>query len=152
MKKTVSALLFTATLAIGGAFHAHADESKTMTVYKSPYCGCCKVWADALEDAGYTIKNVDMEDLSPIKKQAGISDDMMSCHTAVYGKYVLEGHVPLEAIAKLEKEQPEIHGLATPGMPMGSLGMGEPDANTNYTVFAIGGAGEKPVPYYTVGQ
>ncbi|MEZ5809241.1 MAG: DUF411 domain-containing protein [Zhengella sp.] len=36
-------------------------------------------------------------------------------------KYVVEGHVPLEAIDKLMSERPDVRGIAVPGMPQGSL-------------------------------
>jgi hypothetical protein len=48
---------------------------------------------------------------------------MQSCHTTIIGKYFIEGHVPLEAINKLLKEQPSIDGIALPGMPIGTPGM-----------------------------
>ena len=48
---------------------------------------------------------------------------MQSCHTTILGKYFIEGHVPLEAINKLLKEQPDIDGIALPGMPIGTPGM-----------------------------
>ena len=38
--------------------------------------------------------------------------------------YVLEGHVPVDAILRLLRERPKAIGLAVPGMPAGSPGMG----------------------------
>ena len=46
-----------------------------------------------------------------------------SCHTAVVGGYVIEGHVPAADIRRLLKEKPKALGLAVPGMPLGSPGM-----------------------------
>jgi len=133
LKSLVSAaFLFTAIPAV-------ASEA-TMTVFKSPTCGCCVAWVEALEDAGYSVEVQDLNDLTMIKKNAGVSDEMASCHTGVLNeggrKYVVEGHVPLEALAKLRAEQPDIHGLAVPGMPMGSLGMGH-DPSARYDVMEI---------------
>ena len=121
--------------------HAHAGETddKHITVFKTPWCGCCQVWVDAVEKAGYTVETKDMEDLSSIKTQAGVPAKLEACHTAAIGgdrKYVLEGHVPLAAISKLMTEQPDIRGISTPGMPMGSLGMGE-DPKAKYDVLAF---------------
>ena len=48
---------------------------------------------------------------------------MQSCHTTIMGKYFIEGHVPLQAVNKLLKEQPDIDGIALPGMPIGTPGM-----------------------------
>ncbi|WP_417676353.1 DUF411 domain-containing protein [Roseibium sp.] len=149
--------LFAAAILAGSLFSmpVHAGDENTITVFKSPWCGCCKIWTDAVEKAGYKVIIQDMEDLTAIKKQAGIPDDMEACHTAVMGngtKYVLEGHVPLEAIDKMMSERPDIRGLAVPGMPSGSLGMGY-DKDAKYTVYALGQTvSESPKPYYQAGQ
>lgn len=134
-----------------------ADETpnKTITVYKTPWCGCCQVWTDAVEAAGYHVAVHDLEDLSAIKKQAGVPDDMQACHTAVIGedrKYILEGHVPIKAVTKLMSERPDIRGIAVPGMPQGSLGMGY-DPSAKYTVYALGNKpSDAPKPYLTTGE
>ncbi|WP_209016078.1 DUF411 domain-containing protein [Roseibium sp. RKSG952] len=116
---------------------ASADPESTVTVYKTPWCGCCHLWAEAVEQAGYNVTVKDMEDLSGIKKQAGVPAELEGCHTAVMKTgghtYVLEGHVPLEAMARLADEQPDIRGVAVAGMPMGSLGMGD-DPSASYDV------------------
>ncbi|MCK7615697.1 DUF411 domain-containing protein [Roseibium sediminicola] len=134
---------------------AHAGEDTVVTVYKSPWCGCCEVWTDAVKAAGYKVIIEDHEDLNAIKKQAGVPDDMQACHTAVIGgerNYIVEGHVPLEAMEKMMSERPDIHGIAVPGMPMGSLGMGD-DPDARYTVYEIGAntAGAAK-PYMEMGQ
>jgi hypothetical protein len=134
---------------------AIADEDTTVTVYKTPWCGCCQVWTDAIEKAGYHVAVKDMEDLSAIKQQAGVPDDMQACHTAVIGddrKYILEGHVPIEAVEKLMSERPDVRGIAVPGMPQGSLGMGD-DPTAQYTVYSIGlKPSDTPQPFMTTGQ
>jgi len=137
--------------------HAHAGEASDMhiTVFKTPWCGCCQVWVEAVEKAGYTVETKDMEDLSPIRQQAGVSKNLEACHTAVLGgdrKYVLEGHVPLEAMEKLIKERPDIRGISTPGMPEGSLGMGY-DLKAKYKVMAFTGkTGDAPIVFYEAGK
>ena len=111
------------------------SAGEAVTVYKTPWCGCCHEWAQVLEDAGYSVRTVDLEDLSQVRQQAGVPQDMLSCHVASAGGYFLEGHVPLEAIGTLIAERPDVAGLAVPGMPQGSLGMGgEPEA---YEVYAV---------------
>lgn len=52
---------------------------------------------------------------------------LRECHTAIIGDYVIEGHVPVDAIARLLKEKPPILGLSVPGMPPGSPGMESPN-------------------------
>lgn len=133
------------------ALPSHAGDHQTMTVFKSPWCGCCEVWTKAMEQAGIKVQIRDMEDLTSIKKQAGVSPDLEACHTALLGSYVIEGHVPLEAIEKLVAEAPDVRGIAVPGMPSGSLGMGY-DANAEYTVYAFGGNMSKPTPFFNVGK
>ncbi|MEZ5809242.1 MAG: hypothetical protein R3D65_16410 [Zhengella sp.] len=51
-----------------------------MTVYKSPWCGCCEVWVDAMKAAGFAVEiRADMENLDPVKAHAGVPDDMVAC-------------------------------------------------------------------------
>jgi len=94
-----------------------------MVVYKSPTCGCCKLWVDHAEAAGFTVVTEDVIDLRPVKAENGITPELASCHTAIVDGYVIEGHVPADVIAKLLDERPDIRGLAVPGMPAGSPGM-----------------------------
>lgn len=131
---------------------AAAIAAAEMTVYKTPWCGCCHAWAEAVEKAGYQVSTVDLEDLSGIRKQAGVPADMEGCHIAAVDGYFLEGHVPLEAIGKLLSERPEIAGLAVPGMPQGSLGMGEA-TSAAYEVYAVPrDISEGPSVFYEAGR
>ncbi|OOG70285.1 hypothetical protein BLJAPNOD_04625 [Ensifer sp. M14] len=121
-----------------------------MTVYKDPQCGCCEQWADAMEAAGFKVDIQDEADMTPIKTRFGVPADMEGCHTAVIDGYVVEGHVPLEAVQKLVTEKPEIAGIAVPGMPSGSLGMGN-DPQASYDVYTIAKtAGAAGTVYYKV--
>ena len=62
---------------------------------------------------------------------------MVSCHTALIDGYVIEGHVPAADIRRLLEERPDAVGLAVPGMPDGSPGMGPEDDREAYDVFLI---------------
>tara|TARA_R110002126_G_scaffold85058_3_gene206332 strand:+ start:12498 stop:12977 length:480 start_codon:yes stop_codon:yes gene_type:complete len=143
----------TATVSIALAETPNAD--KQVTVYKTPWCGCCQAWVEALEKAGYSVTTTNMDDLSAIKSQAGVPSDLEACHTASIGgerKYVLEGHVPIEAVEKLMTERPDVSGISTPGMPMGSLGMGE-DSETNYIVYSFNSRSDgTPAVFFKVGK
>nr|WP_245451149.1 DUF411 domain-containing protein [Pseudaminobacter arsenicus] len=131
---------------------AGAAAGESIAVYKTPWCGCCHAWAEAVGKAGYQVKTVDLEDLSQIRKQAGVPTEMEGCHVAAIEGYFLEGHVPLEAIEKLLAERPAISGLAVPGMPQGSLGMGEDPAAT-YQVYAVARDASGPAAvYYEAGS
>ena len=63
-----------------------------------------------------------MEDLSKIKQDAGVPDALQSCHTALVGKYVIEGHVPADLVKKMLDEKAAFTGLAVGGMVVGCLG------------------------------
>lgn len=104
-----------------------------ITVYKSASCGCCASWVDYLKANGFTPTVHDTEDMDAIKSDAGVPADLRSCHTALLGKYVIEGHVPAPDIRRLLAAKPAVLGLAAPGMPPSSPGMAEP--------------GQKAVPY-----
>ncbi|WP_376790333.1 DUF411 domain-containing protein [Thermoflexus sp.] len=97
-----------------------------MTVYRPLSCGCCGEYVRYLRDHGVTVHDIEIEqdDRIPLKRQWGIPESMWSCHTSWVGPYVVEGHVPLEAIARLLRERPNARGIALPGMPSGSPGMG----------------------------
>jgi len=92
-------------------------------VFKTPSCGCCYGYVLFLEEEKFKVKKTDMRSLHSIKKKYNIPLEMQSCHTTILGKYFIEGHVPIEAINKLLKEQPDIDGIALPGMPIGTPGM-----------------------------
>lgn len=102
-------------------------------VYKSPTCGCCRVYVAYLKKQGFDVEIRDMQDTQSIKNKYKIATDKLSCHTTVIGDYFFEGHIPVEAIAQVLKEKPKIKGIALPGMPSGSPGMPGP----KYEKFAI---------------
>lgn len=117
----ISLLVF---FSITGA--AFADQHLTdvvIDVYKSPGWGCCKGWGDHLEKSGFKVRYKDIKRISDLKKKSGVPDNLRSCHTAIVGGYVIEGHVPVEQIARLLQIKPDIVGIAVPGMPIGSPGM-----------------------------
>ena len=68
-------------------------------------------------------KDVPQSQHTAISTQAGVTDNLSSCHTAKVGNYTVEGHVPAEDIQRMLKEKPAIAGIAVPGMPMGAPGM-----------------------------
>lgn len=116
-----------------------AAEPVAVEIWKSPSCGCCGGWVDYMRARGYRVDVTAVEDMEPIKARFGVPDALTSCHTARIGDYVIEGHVPEPAIAKLLAERPALKGLALPGMPVGSPGMdGAPGV---YTVIGFDSAG-----------
>lgn len=116
----------------------------TLVVYKTPTCGCCKGWVKSMESAGFKVEVHDLPDLASVKRAAGVPDSLQACHTARIGGYVVEGHVPAADIRRLLAERPDIAGIATPGMPMGSPGMEGAYAD-HYDVMTFGGNGRSTV-------
>lgn len=113
-----------------------ADRLESMTVYKSPSCGCCNEWVKHVQGAGFTVKVVNMDDLTRIKRDAGVPAALESCHTALVSAYAIEGHVPADLVKKALSEKPKIAGLAVPGMVVGSPGMEQGNLKQPYAVIA----------------
>ncbi len=130
----LGAVLLLAT-GVGWLYDAQQEKSTgiPITVYKSPLCDCCNAWITHLRDNGFAVTVQQKEDMSAFKKEQGLPSRLASCHTALLGNYLVEGHVPAQDVRRLWKEQPAIRGLALPGMPVGSPGMEIP--------------GEQPEPY-----
>ncbi len=115
-----------AAAALAIFFAAGSAAAVEVTVYKSPTCGCCEAWIAHMERNGFSVKTNDVNDVMPVKTRNGVPTRLTSCHTALVGGYVVEGHVPAQDIQRLLQERPEIMGLAVPGMVLGSPGMDIP--------------------------
>jgi len=129
-------------LAGGGAVAAvrlgndDAAPKATMTVYKTPTCGCCGKWIEHVKQAGFEVRTVEMDDLTEIKQGSGVPMRLRTCHTGVVEGYVVEGHVPADLVARVLKERPKVTGVAVPGMPIGSPGMeGTPSQSYDVLLF-----------------
>lgn len=120
-----------------------ADAGSKIVVYKSPTCGCCTKWIDHLEQNGFNVEAHDVKDVTPYKIHNLVTPELASCHTAIVDGYVIEGHVPASDIKRLIREHPPIHGLAVPGMPVGSPGMEQGNHKDNYNVISFDRQGNK---------
>ena len=140
-----------ATTALGGAalstllprIAPAAPKPTSITVYKDPSCGCCKKWVDHLRANGFAPEVHDRSDMDALKDSLGVPAALRSCHTAVVGTYVIEGHVPAADLTRLLATKPaKTVGVAVPGMPAGSPGMEMGGRVDRYDViaFAPGGA------------
>jgi hypothetical protein len=107
-----------------------------IVVYKTPSCGCCKEWVAHLKKSGFAPVVHDLDDLTETKANLGVPHALESCHTAVAGRYVIEGHVPADLVRKLITDRPAIVGHAVPGMVQGSPGM-ETGRKEPYSVIAF---------------
>jgi hypothetical protein len=97
-----------------------------LEVHKEPTCGCCQKWVEHMQARGFKVAATNHPDMAPVKKELGVHDPLISCHTAKIGDYVIEGHVPADDVLRLLREKPAVAGIAAPGMPMGSPGMEGP--------------------------
>lgn len=135
-------IVYAAALLAVASMAAPAVAGEPMTVYRSPQCGCCGGWVDYMKAKGYEPKVVMLDDPSVAKQRLKVPENLESCHTAVIDGYVIEGHVPAEAVSKLLAERPKVTGLSAPGMPQGSPGMS--GAAQPFTVYAFGPDGVAP--------
>jgi hypothetical protein len=141
-----------AAIALAGGVAILAARTSTaakpsVAVFKSPTCGCCAKWNAHMTAAGYTVNSTDRPDMSAVKDEQHVPAALRSCHTALVGGYVLEGHVPADVVDKLLAEKPAgVVGLAVPGMPMGSPGMESADGSKSpYNVMAFTKDGQSRV-------
>jgi hypothetical protein len=142
---TVLAIAALAALAYaGGGAQPQTTEAMTVTVYKSPTCGCCTAWEDHLRESGFAVESRPVDNVNEIKQRHGLPPQLASCHTAIVDGYVVEGHVPADVLQRFLTERPAgVVGLAVPGMPLGSPGMEMPDGRKDpYSVMAFGASGK----------
>jgi hypothetical protein len=142
---------FARTLGTGAALSAllpmtsRADVSNAppkITVYKDPSCGCCTKWVEHLRSAGLHPDVHDRTDMDALKNSLGVPTALRSCHTAVAGRYVIEGHVPAADVKRLLAAAPKgIIGIAVPDMPAGAPGMEVPGRADRYDVIAFAADG-----------
>jgi hypothetical protein len=126
-----------------------AESLPAMKVTKDPSCGCCGAWVDHIRKAGFAVDVVESPEVNRLKMRLGVPQALASCHTAEIGGYVIEGHVPADAIKRLLAEKPQAKGLAVPGMPIGSPGMEVDGAEDDtYEVVLFGPAGQKAFARY----
>jgi hypothetical protein len=119
-----------------------AAATPEISVYRDPACRCCGGWIEHLTHEGFQPSNLPTADIDALKQQYGVPDALTSCHTAVIDGYVIEGHVPAGDIKRLLAEQPDVVGIAVPGMPIGTPGMESDTAEREaFTVFTFGEQG-----------
>lgn len=127
---------------------APAAQPHQMDVRRDAGCGCCHVWTERLAaDGRFAPQLTDEPNMSALKRRLGVPSELASCHTAMIGGYVIEGHVPGADILRLLEERPaDIAGLAVSGMPLGSPGMEQPDGVSEpFEVIAFGRNGQRRI-------
>lgn len=116
-----------------------AEPPTAIHVVKGTGCECCDQWAIYLRDQGFAVTDEERYGtlLIRFKMDLGVPPAVYSCHTGMVEGYALEGHIPAADIHRLLEERPDAIGLAVPGMPYGSPGMGRESARQAYDVLLI---------------
>ena len=127
------------SFAVAAPHPSFARTAPAIHVLKDPNCGCCEAWVRILQSEGFTVTTETSFGTLLIRHKLdnGIPQEMISCHTGEIDGYFIEGHVPPADIRRLLAERPEAVGLAVPGMPYGSPGMGPEERREAYDVFLI---------------
>ena len=142
-----SLLACSASFAAAAPFAAWAEDKPSIHVMKDPNCGCCSAWIEILENEGFAVTTERSMGtlLIKYKQDNGIPQKMAACHTGKIDGYMIEGHVPPADIRNLLAERPDAIGLAVPGMPYGSPGMGPESERDAYDVYLIARDGSSEV-------
>ena len=131
----LTAVFFTSSTSIPLA----NEGNLTLTVHKTPFCGCCKKWIKHAREAGINIIEKDHQNLNAIKSEYKINPKHQSCHTSISKDgYIFEGHIHADVIKKyLENPSENSKGLSVPGMPIGSPGMEMDGRLDDYVVLTM---------------
>ncbi len=144
---SLAAFLLSARPALAQAHAGHPAAAgatlPTIIVHKNPECGCCDKWIAMARAEGFKVEVVISDDLSGVKRKAGVPLAQEACHTATAGGYFFEGHVPLDLVRKVLETRPAIAGLLVAGMPPSSPGMAEVgQLHQPYAVLSMGRDGK----------
>lgn len=127
---------------------ALAAPTRQMVTWRSPTCGCCLKWVEAMRRAGFAVTVRESQDMAAVKARLKVPDSVYSCHTTQIGGLVVEGHVPADAIRKLLARRPAgVIGISAPGMPLGSPGMETADGSKDPLNLTLFNAAGKTRPY-----
>ncbi|HIC64560.1 DUF411 domain-containing protein [Paracoccus sp. (in: a-proteobacteria)] len=130
----------TGSAASAGAPAEAAAQSKQLTMWRSPGCGCCDAWGAYMEKAGYTVEIIDDRNFDKTSVSVGVPQQGLGCHLAKVGGYFIGGLVPAEVVDRLLEEKPEITGITLPGMPPNAPGMAKQKSGT-LRVYSFGPEG-----------
>lgn len=144
-KILIAVLCATLILSVGwmvdNSRESTGEDKILLTMHKDTYCSCCGKWGSYMESNGYETKVVAEDKMEDVKNRLGVPYELQSCHTAEIEGYVIEGHIPNEAIEKLLSEKPDIKGIGMAGMPSGSPGM--PGPKEDFMIYEINHDGTK---------
>ncbi|ASR90695.1 CopG family transcriptional regulator [Alcaligenes aquatilis] len=124
----IKPLLLTASLMVFSS--VALAQGSAITMYQDPNCGCCGGWAQHMRDEGFEVKEVKVVKIQDVKRLFKVPEDLASCHTAMIEEtgQLIEGHVPAKVVKRMMNDG-SVRGVAAPGMPVNSPGMGQMDGN-----------------------
>lgn len=124
----IKPLLLTASLMVFSS--VALAQGPAITMYQDPNCGCCGGWAQHMRDEGFEVKEVKVVKIQDVKRLFKVPEDLASCHTAMIEEtgQLIEGHVPAKVVKRMMNDG-SVRGVAAPGMPVHSPGMGQMDGN-----------------------
>src|SRR5260370_28318543 len=96
------------------------------TLFRSPQCNCCDIYAAYLRENGFEVDVKSTNDLEEINRKAGFPENIQGCHAMFVDGYVVDGLVPVHIVRKLLSERPSIAGLTLPARPPRSPDMPRP--------------------------
>lgn len=122
-------------------------EALNITVYRTPTCGCCKGWAEHLQQNNFEVTDIvkPEAEIQVIRQRHNLPQQLTSCHTAEINGYLVEGHVPVEDVKRLITQKPNLAGIAVPGMPIGTPGMEMGDRKESFDVVGFKQDGQTKV-------
>ncbi len=126
-------LFLTTVMAAATPLLGAAAPRGRMVTTRDTGCGCCESWVGLARQAGYTVELHDL-DRSARLRRFGLTQATAGCHTTQIDGYLIEGHVPMDVVARLLRERPKTRGIAIPGMPTGLAGMDGPRADSTTVI------------------
>ena len=108
--KLLNSLIFSGICFVN-TFNYNKSSSKTnkniyipkVVSYRSASCDCCRKWINHLRDNGLEVVDNLVENISEIKNQYQIPNNLRSCHSSKIGDYSIEENVPIDSIKKVLK-------------------------------------------------
>lgn len=133
---------------LGGMFllsFSAFSQNQSVQLYKDANCGCCQLWGEGVKKAGYdvVVNEISYDELNKLNDELNVPYNLRSCHVAKYKGKVIVGHVPVSSLDAIDTLPADVVGVSVPGMPIGSLGMEQPDGRTQpYSVVQFKANGE----------
>lgn len=89
-----------------------AATGTPIEVWKDPSCGCCHDWIAHMQANGFSFTIHDTGN-NAVRTRLGLPQKLGSCHTALVGGYLIEGHVSASDVRALLQQKPKALGLRT---------------------------------------